>query len=300
MNINTAEKDSPPPFFVTVIIPTYKDWHRLSLCFDSLSNQSYPSKYYEVIAVNNDPNDPAPNITLPDNFRILIEAKPGSYAARNKAISVAKGEIFAFTDSDCIPNSDWIEKAVENIINGAARIAGHVELFYRSEKLTYAEIFEKTFAFNQKENVVFGNSVTANMITWRKHFDTVGLFNETLMSGGDFEWSERAQTQGIPIKYVLEVVVKHPARWNMHQLKSKIKRTIGGAVNSPNFSEKHYLTWTIRGFIPPISIMLDIIEHKNLTTSEKFIVIIISYYLKLYTTIQKIKIRTGIAKPVRA
>jgi len=133
--------------FISVIIPTYHDWERLKLCLAALREQTYPQDRFEVLVVNNDPQDPVPEMELPNNFQVLSESKPGSYAARNKGISVAKGEILAFTDSDCIPYEDWLEKAVERLLDGAQRVAGHVELFFKSEKLTPAEIFEKAFAF---------------------------------------------------------------------------------------------------------------------------------------------------------
>jgi len=102
-------KDQNYPF-VSVIIPTYRDWNRLKLCVNALKNQTYPKNRFEAIVVNNDPADPCPYCPLPDNFVLTTEGKPGSYAARNAGIKIAKGDILAFTDSDCIPYSDWIEQ----------------------------------------------------------------------------------------------------------------------------------------------------------------------------------------------
>ena len=110
--------------FVSVIIPTFHDWNRLQSVIDALKKQTYPKDHLEVIIINNDPEDSPPELDLPDNFRIISESKPGSYAARNKGISAAKGEILAFTDSDCIPYPDWIEQAVKLLMAGAQRVAG--------------------------------------------------------------------------------------------------------------------------------------------------------------------------------
>ena len=86
---------------------------------NALTKQTYPKNRFEVIVVNNDPADPCPCIPLPDNFVLTTEGKPGSYAARNAGIKIAKGEILAFTDSDCIPHSNWIEQAVNILLEGA-------------------------------------------------------------------------------------------------------------------------------------------------------------------------------------
>ena len=99
--------------FVTVIIPTYNDWNRLDKCLLALSNQTYLQKNFEVVVINNNSLDAAPENIKKYNFTMHTENKPGSYASRNKGICIAKGDILAFTDSDCIPNLYWIERAVD-------------------------------------------------------------------------------------------------------------------------------------------------------------------------------------------
>ncbi|MBO1348747.1 MAG: glycosyltransferase family 2 protein [Hormoscilla sp. GUM202] len=99
---------------VSVIIPVYNDAEPLRTCLECLENQTYPKESYEVIVVDNaSQSDTASVVNEFSQAMITYEKKPGSYAARNKGISVAKGEIIAFTDADCIPAADWIEKGVE-------------------------------------------------------------------------------------------------------------------------------------------------------------------------------------------
>jgi len=279
--------------FVSVIIPTYHDWERLKMCLTALRAQTYPQGRFEVIVVNNDHQDPVPEMELPNNFQILSESKPGSYAARNKGISVAIGEVFAFTDSDCIPQKDWIEKAVVRLLDGAERIAGHVELFFQSGKLTPVEIFEKAFEFPQERYARTGGAVTANMFTWSRHFQKVGLFNESMRSGGDNEWGWRALALGIPITFSPDVVVKHPARSTMAELIKKRERVVGGLEFISSTTKKDPPFWLIRGFLPPIHSLILLSGRKDLSFHEKVVAFSIKYYLKIFSTIQKIRIRLG-------
>jgi len=285
--------------FVSVIIPTYHDWERLKMCLTALRAQTYPQGRFEVVVVNNDPQDPVPEMDFPPNFQILSESKPGSYAARNKGISVANGEILAFTDSDCIPREDWIEKAVNNFLEGAQRIAGHVELFFRSDKLNAAEIFEKAFGFNQEANASTGSSYTANMIVGRNDFQIVGFFNENLMSCGDNEWSLRAQASGIPIIYADDVVVRHPARSSMKELMSKKKRVAGGLANISKDIRTGPPLWALRGFLPSVRVFLSLAERKDLSSYEKVVSFFVHYFLKIYLTVSRILVLLGLEEPQR-
>lgn len=295
------ENNMSEKHFVTVIVPTYHDWGRLELCIAALEAQSYPTESYEVIIVNNDPLDHAPELHLLENFRLISEAKPGSYAARNAALALAKGAIIAFTDSDCIPDKDWLTNAVARLESGAERVAGHVELFFESETPTFSELYEKLYAFDQASNAKKGAGVTANMITWRKHFDTVGWFTDSLMSGGDVEWGWRANSLGIPIVYAPEVLVKHPARNHMAAILQKRRRVALGALNIDREEiRQHFLMLLIRGYLPPVRALLKAWRSVELTFTEKLVVMSLAYYFKIYETTYSIGLRLGINRHERA
>lgn len=293
--------------FVTVIIPTYKDWLTLTSCLEALSNQNFSKEKFEIIVVNNHPTDVVPDhYRLPDNCTVISEKLPGSYAARNAAIRVSKGNIIGFTDSDCIPDSDWIKNAVTYFENNEVykRIGGSINLFFSSSKPNKVELYEKIYAFNQDMNIEkYNASVTANMFTYRYVFNEVGLFNEQLLSGGDYEWNVRAENAGFKIGYAEYVVVDHPARYQLHELTKKAKRVGGGQASfsgkrdSNKFVSLFKFLYDLR---PPLnSISLINSKGKDLNLQQKLTVFMIRYYLNILTAYEKLNVQIG-KKPNRA
>lgn len=217
---------------VSVIVPTYRDWQTLESSLKALGLQCTALDCYEVLIVNNDPRDAAPTgLPWPDNARMLIEAKPGSYAARNRGIAEAQGEVLVFLDADCVPAPGWLQAGIDCLqsSSGADLVAGSIELTYATPLLSPAECFEKAFAFRQQQNVAKGVAVTANLFVRRKVFDEVGPFNAELMSGGDFEWTRRATSRGHRMLYCAEAVVRHPARASLAALAGKARRVTSGS-----------------------------------------------------------------------
>lgn len=275
---------------VSAIIPTYHDWERLELCVQALEKQTLPRDSYEVIVVNNDPADACPNAMLQHRVRVLAEPRRGSYAARNAAISVARGEILAFTDSDCIPELDWLEQGVKSFDENpeASRIAGAVQLFFAASKPTAAELHEKLFAFQVERYLREGWAVTANMMARRITFEQVGLFDDSLMSGGDKQWGKRAAAKGCSIAYGKMVRVNHPARRTVQELVIKLKRTMRG--HSMLGAESHgkltllqlfrVLTyWKARSMWKAIR---TIVQRENgLSIGQKLRVLAVRFYLEI-------------------
>ena len=285
--------------FVSVIIPIYHDWDRLQLCIDGLRKQTYPKDLFEVIIINNDPGDHPKNLHLLENSSLLSESKPGSYAARNTGIAVAKGEILAFTDSDCIPTPKWLENGVFEISQGIDRVAGKVELFYNYEKLTFAEIFEKAFAFPQEGYVKSGRScITANLITTADAFNKVGLFNSFLLSGGDMEWGWRARNLGLSIIYSPETIVFHPARCTIREIIQKNMRVIGGLSGIYKKDDPRN-RWFIAALLPPLNKILIVRKRGDMTMGMKIIAIALAYLFELHKCGYWIALKIGIVTPVR-
>lgn len=240
--------------YVTVIIPTYKDTDFVLRCMDALSKQTYPKDNFEVLIINNAPQDKINFASRFKNLNIIDEFKPGSYAARNKGLSYANGSIIAFTDSDCVPSQDWILNAIKifETTPKIERLTGPVRIFREPYSSWLAWKFESITAFNQRFNVQKGVSVTANLFVKREIFNTVGYFDANLFSGGDIEWNERATRAGFGLLFSEDVIVNHPARKTFRDIIKKSKRVVGGEYLRAKRDRKlfHFI---IRYFMPPIN-----------------------------------------------
>lgn len=98
------------PFSISVIIPTYNAEKTIGQCLHALKQQNYPSASYEVILVDDGSKDATGEIARTYDIKYLRQENSGPATARNKGAIVAKGEIILFTDSDCVPEPDWIRE----------------------------------------------------------------------------------------------------------------------------------------------------------------------------------------------
>lgn len=219
--------------FISVIIPTYRDWDRLGICLDALNEQSYSRNKFEIVVVNNDPSDlPPAGLRVPTNCQIVDEDKPGSYAARNKGVYCSVGDVLAFTDADCIPDRDWVKEISLFYLNSnSCLLAGDVRMFsVRREIYNFSESYDYIFGINQKLYVESGVAATANLAMLKTVFSRLGGFNPMLLSGGDGEFCQRALKEGFSLSFSQKVVVMHPLRHDFDNLCFKARRLVGGKI----------------------------------------------------------------------
>ena len=253
---------------VSVIIPTYKDSTRLSKCLRALSEQEYDVDLFEVIVVNNARDEVLPEFNpVPKNFSAMTETRPGSYAARNAGLEIASGSIIAFTDSDCIPEKDWLINAV-SLFEGdpsIERISGPVKIFCKEKDPSVIELYDTIYAFPQKKYAENGLGVTANLFVRKQVFDKVGFFNSDTMSGGDLEWGSRAQKAGSKLKYSDAVIINHPARDSLKSLFKKARRVGEGQVIFAKSREGFWdlLLEILRGLKPKILEIRKVTEERS-------------------------------------
>ena len=276
---------------VTVIIPFYNDSEMLRYCLSSVCLQTYPKDRYEVIVVDNGSDENIqPFIKEYSDVKFFKEDRPGSYAARNTGIRYSKGEILAFTDSDCLPSRDWIEKGVKKLIStsGCGVLGGRVKLFFRHRSNpTAVEIFDAMTFFQQQSYIKNAHfSVTANLFTFINVFEKVGLFNDKLASGGDIEWCRRAYSSGFELHYADNAIVKHPARHSCSQMIKKVIRVTKGRFLIDFYKDdfvKKFSEIFVNDLLPPVSRMRNIWVCRHIKGNFKKTKVILVLLVVKYT-----------------
>ncbi len=274
--------------FVSVIIPVLNDSERLKICLATLEAQNYPKHLYEVIVVDNGPDECIKSIV--NQFRQARyenESRRSSYAARNKGISISNGEIIAFTDADCIPARDWIRKGVENLLREPAcgLLAGKIEIFFENpQSPTAVELYEQTTYLLQESYIKHGSfGATANLFTFKRVFEHVNFFDGHAQSCGDVEWGRRVASFGYKLIYAEEVCVLHPARKTITELYQKIVRITGGTHYLRK--NRRLILENERGFIfsllPPINYSAVALRDRRLKTlADKVRVVVVMFFVR--------------------
>lgn len=223
---------SPPT--ASVIIPVRNGAELLDRCLAALDHQDYGGTIEVLVVDNGSTEDLAAVTDRHPGVRLLQEQRPGSYAARNLALTVATGEVLAFTDGDCEPSPGWLREAVTALVEEpvADMVGGRVNVTYaHGDPRSASELFEAVHGFPQErylEDQQF--AVTANMITWRRVVDRVGPFDAALASRGDANWGQRVAESGGLQRFARDAVVFHPARATWPESLEKWRRVARGRV----------------------------------------------------------------------
>lgn len=216
---------------VAVVIPVWNGEKLLGRCLDALTRQTLSREAFQTIVVDNGSTDATPAVARRyPGVELLIETRPGSYAARNLAIGHVRAPLIAFTDADCEPAPDWLEQLLRAAAAnpGFGVLAGKIELF--DEIAPEREVFgdyERLFSFPQA-HAARGNCATANWASETALLRELGGFDATLKSGGDRQMALRIRGAGHPLVYVPAMVVRHPVRASRAELVRKRQRLSGG------------------------------------------------------------------------
>lgn len=280
--------------FVSVIIPVFNDGDRLRICLQALERQTYPQGCYEVLVVDNGSSEDIQGIvTQFSHARFAHERQPGSYAARNQGIAVAQGAVLAFTDSDCTPASDWLEKGVAKLLSlpNGGLVAGRVELYFKNPNSpTSVELFDSVTFLQQERYIEKDNfGATANLFTFKAVVEAVGPFNTGMKSGGDAEWGNRVFDQGYTVAYAEESWVAHPARESWSELYKKVVRITGGGHDLHSQQHGSLSTWVklFKDLKPPTRTALQQISGSDRLVKihqkiKVFGLIYAVYYVKIW------------------
>jgi mycofactocin system glycosyltransferase len=108
------------PLTVTVVIPVRGRAESLDRCLAALGGR------HPVIVVDDASVDPTAVARVAEAHGAALIRRPvngGAGAARNTALAVVDSDVVAFLDSDCIPESDWIDRLIGHLADPLVAIA---------------------------------------------------------------------------------------------------------------------------------------------------------------------------------
>ncbi|MBF9233915.1 glycosyltransferase [Microvirga sp. BT350] len=268
---------------IAVIIPHYNDRDRLHRCLTALVADPEIGKADIVVVDNNSDQDLTPLRELFPSVRFFIETLPGAAAARNRGVRETSAPMLFFTDADCVPQAGWVA-AGRAALDTSDIVGGAVELFDETPPpRNGAQSFEAVFAFNQKYYVEKkGFSVSANLLTWRHVFQDVGDFRPGVSE--DVDWCHRARKRKFYLIYDSSVLVTHPTRANMNELRKKWRRVVCESFELQAGLPFPRVRWAVRAGLVLASPMLDlrklILSNRLRTPKERAAGIIALFYLR--------------------
>jgi glycosyltransferase involved in cell wall biosynthesis len=202
---------------VSVVIPSYNQESTIKSCLESVLAQKTGIPY-EVIVVDSSANNAAkiaerfvPNITL---ARRKNRTSWGS--ARNAGLKIAKGEIVAFTDTDCIVGDNWVED-IWKAHKGYDVVGGPIENGNPGNLFGWMPFLMEFGEFAVKRSKIVSNLPGCNVSYKRRLFRRYGQFpaNQWSGFGDDFLFNVRIKEKML---YSDKIIVSHINKTKIRQI----------------------------------------------------------------------------------
>lgn len=212
--VRPALRETP---FVSIIVCSYNGAKTLRACLDSLGKIDYP--HYEIILVDDGSKDDTATIAadFPD-VRYIHQTNHGLSHARNTGARAAKGEVFAYTDSDCMADTDWLYYLVGALLSENFAGVGGPNVTPPAQNWIQACV---AAAPGGPSHVLLTDTEAehipgCNMAFYRWAFENVGGFDvEYRKAGDDVDFCWRLQQSGCVIGFSPTAIVWHYRRFTL-------------------------------------------------------------------------------------
>ena len=207
----------PQSPFVSIIVCSYNGGPTLAACLNSLRKLNYPA--YEVILVDDGSTDDTAYIAAQfPEVRYIHQRNHGLSHARNTGAVAAKGEVLAYTDSDCMADGDWLYYLVSTLVSGDYAGVGGPNITPPAQNWIQACV---AAAPGGPSHVLLTDTIAehipgCNMAFYRWAFDAMGGFDpEYRKAGDDVDFCWRIQQAGWVIAFSPAAIVWHYRRFTL-------------------------------------------------------------------------------------
>lgn len=202
---------------VSVIVCSYNGGQTLDDCLQSLKKIDYPD--YEVIVVDDGSTDNTKEILAAHPWVTAIhQTNKGLSVARNVGGFASKGDIIAYTDSDCMADPDWLFYLVGTLLSGNYAGVGGPNISPPAENWHQACVAAAPGGPSHVllTDVVAEHIPGCNMAFHRWAFERIGGFDpEYRKAGDDVDFCWRLQQENQVIAFSPSAIVWHYRRFTL-------------------------------------------------------------------------------------
>jgi GT2 family glycosyltransferase len=216
-NSTLPHRPLPKAPFVSIIVCSYNGGSTLASCLDSLGKLNYPD--YEVILVDDGSTDDTSYIAAQFPWvRYIHQSNQGLSHARNTGAGGAKGDVFAYTDSDCMVDPDWLYYLIGTLVSGDYAGVGGPNITPPAKNWIQACVAAAPGGPSHVllTDVVAEHIPGCNMAFYRWAFEGVGGFDtEYRKAGDDVDFCWRIQQAGWVVAFSPTAIVWHYRRFTL-------------------------------------------------------------------------------------
>jgi len=241
----------------SVIVASYKQKQYIFDALQSIFDQQAPFSF-EVIVVDSSCDDTAELVKerFPQTVVIALTERAYPGAARNHGIRAARGEILAFTDTDCIVDRRWLrelDRAHEKgypVVGGLVKNGTPYSITGTLDYLIECTELMTPYATTGKDHLG-----TGNVSFLRSVVDRYGLFADQV-KGSDNMYFRRIHTAGQVLYWEPRAVVWHRNRTSLRKvLKNQYELGVGAAINRKQHAVRGKIFVEHPVFIPLIPLV---------------------------------------------
>jgi glycosyltransferase involved in cell wall biosynthesis len=171
--LRSFERTSRKTPAISIIIPAHNEANYLDATLDALTRQDYPN--CEIIVVANGCTDRTAEVAQEKCHRLVTLSEKGLGVSRNVGAALASGDLLIFLDADTLLEPGALRIIAEQFTERHA--GGTLKGRPDSDRFAYRVIYGlKNFI----HRFVVRNGSSGVIICWKKHFASVGGFDETL------------------------------------------------------------------------------------------------------------------------
>jgi glycosyltransferase involved in cell wall biosynthesis len=205
---------------ISVIIPVYNGAKTIAETVECLLRQSLEPA--EIIVVDDGSTDETPELLRSFDGKIAFLNQPnkGPASARNRGVRAARGDFIAFTDSDCLPDKDWLFNLARGFDQArVAGVGGAVKSAVQGLTGEYVDAI-RLLDPQPDESGEIPYLITANACFRREALIEAGLFNERFRKPGGEEPDVclRIRNLGYEFRFAEQALVRHYHRQTVGSL----------------------------------------------------------------------------------